>query len=54
MIPSRGGLFSALFDEIFENPDFGAFVFKRDQSGDVSGFVLQSGRVLNLFFNKTD
>ncbi len=43
---------TAMFDEAFENPDYGAFTFQRADDGQVSGFVLQSGRVRNLVFNR--
>ncbi len=41
---------TALFGEIFENPDWGSFRFVRGDNGDVTGFRLQSGRVRNLAF----
>ncbi len=41
---------TAMFGETFENPDYGAFTFARDASGQVLSFTLQSGRVRNLSF----
>jgi CubicO group peptidase (beta-lactamase class C family) len=41
---------TAMFGETFENPDYGAFTFTRNASGQVTGFTLQSGRVRNLAF----
>ena len=41
-----------MFDETFENPDWGAFEFSRDPNQQVKGFRLQSGRVRNLAFEK--
>lgn len=41
---------TAMFGETFENPDYGAFTFTRNSSGEVDGFKLQSGRVRNLGF----
>ena len=41
---------TALFGEIFENPDWGSFRFVRGDNGEVNGFRLQSGRVRNLAF----
>jgi hypothetical protein len=41
---------TAMFGETFENPDYGAFEFERDETGAITGFTLQSGRVRNLYF----
>ena len=41
---------TAMFDETFENPDYGSFTFQRDAGGAVTGYLLQSGRVRNLAF----
>jgi CubicO group peptidase (beta-lactamase class C family) len=43
---------TAMFEETFENPDYGAFVFERAPDGRVTGFRLQSGRVRNLAFQR--
>ncbi|MDZ4729216.1 MAG: serine hydrolase domain-containing protein [Xanthomonadales bacterium] len=43
---------TVMFGETFENPDYGAFTFSRNASGQVTGFKLQSGRVRNLVFNR--
>lgn len=43
---------TAMFGETFENPDYGAFEFRRGPDGAVSGFSLQSGRVRNLAFGR--
>lgn len=39
-----------MFGETFENPDYGSFTFQRNEQGEITGFVLQSGRVRNLAF----
>lgn len=41
-----------MFAETFENPDWGAFDFRRDTENAVSGFSLHSGRVRNLEFTR--
>jgi len=41
---------TALFGETFESPDWGAFEFKHDGQGNITGFLLSSGRVRNLLF----
>ena len=41
-----------MFGGTFENPDYGAFEFRRDADGAVTGFSLQSGRVRNLGFER--
>ena len=41
-----------MFGETFENPDYGAFEFRRGPDGAVTGFSLQSGRVRNLGFER--
>jgi CubicO group peptidase (beta-lactamase class C family) len=43
---------TAMFDEIFENPDYGSFQFVRDSDRQITGFRLQSGRVRNLLFHR--
>jgi len=43
---------TAMFGETFENPDYGAFEFRRDAAGRVTGFTLQAGRVRNLAFSR--
>ncbi len=43
---------TALFDETFESPDWGAFEFSRSDDGVITGFKLQSGRVRNLLFSR--
>lgn len=45
---------TAMFGETFENPDYGSVIFQRDENGSISGYTLQSGRVRNLAFSKTD
>jgi len=45
---------TAMFDETFENPDYGAFTFNKNADGKVTGFRLQSGRVKNLAFNRVE
>jgi len=39
-----------MFEDTFENPDLGAFEFRRGPEGKIAGFKLQSGRVRNLLF----
>jgi hypothetical protein len=39
-----------MFEETFENPDYGSFTFESAGNGAVTGFTLQSGRVRNLAF----
>ena len=41
-----------MFEETFENPDYGSFTFERAEDGTVTGFSLQSGRVRNLSFSR--
>ena len=41
---------TAMFGETFESPDWGAFQFKHDGKGNITGFLLSSGRVRNLLF----
>ena len=41
---------TAMFGETFESPDWGAFEFKHDGQGNITGFLLSSGRVRNLLF----
>ena len=41
---------TAMFGETFESPDWGAFEFKHDGKGNITGFLLSSGRVRNLLF----
>jgi len=41
-----------MFEETFENPDYGSFTFERAGSGELTGFTLQSGRVRNLRFSR--
>jgi len=43
---------TAMFEETFENPDYGSFTFERAEDGTVTGFTLQSGRVRNLIFSR--
>jgi len=43
---------TAMFEETFENPDYGSFTFERAEDGAVTGFTLQSGRVRNLVFSR--
>ena len=43
---------TAMFDETFETPEWGAFEFIRDDDGRITGFKLQSGRVRNLLFKR--
>ncbi|MGI9220294.1 MAG: serine hydrolase domain-containing protein [Woeseiaceae bacterium] len=44
---------SPLFDGMFENFNWGVFEFQKNDSGDVSGFLLHSGRVRNLAFTRS-
>ncbi|MGI9200121.1 MAG: serine hydrolase domain-containing protein [Woeseiaceae bacterium] len=44
---------SPLFDGMFENFNWGVFEFQEDDSGDVTGFLLHSGRVRNLAFTRS-
>src|SRR6266480_6331659 len=47
-------LLSTRFADSFANPEeMGSIVFMRDRKGHVSGFVIRSGKVRNLRFNKT-
>jgi len=39
-----------MFGETFENPDWGAFEFRRDPENTITGFRLQSDGVRNLEF----
>lgn len=39
-----------MFGETFENPDWGAFEFRRGPQGSITGFTLQSGSIRNLWF----
>jgi CubicO group peptidase (beta-lactamase class C family) len=41
-----------MFEETFENSDYGSFTFDRAGNGAVTGFTLQSGRVRNLAFTR--
>jgi hypothetical protein len=41
-----------MFGETFESPDWGAFEFKREADRDISGFLLSSGRVRNVLFQR--
>jgi CubicO group peptidase (beta-lactamase class C family) len=41
-----------MFEETFENPDYGSFTFERAGDGPATGFKLQSGRVKNLAFSR--
>jgi CubicO group peptidase (beta-lactamase class C family) len=43
---------TAMFGETFESPDWGAFEFKREADRDISGFLLSSGRVRNVLFQR--
>ncbi|MDT8321391.1 MAG: serine hydrolase domain-containing protein [Xanthomonadales bacterium] len=42
-----------VFGETFENPDYGAFEFRRGDAGSITGFELQSGRVRGLVFKRS-
>jgi hypothetical protein len=42
----------AMFGDTFENADYGSFTFRRGADGQVTGFLLQSGRVRNLAFGR--
>ena len=41
-----------VFGETFESPDYGAFQFRRNEQGSITGFELQSGRVRGLVFER--
>jgi len=41
-----------MFEQTFENPDYGSFTFERDGDGPATRFTLQSGRVRNLIFSR--
>ena len=44
---------SPLFDGMFENFNWGVFEFQKNDLGDVTGFLLHSGRVRNLAFTRS-
>jgi hypothetical protein len=41
-----------MFDETFENPDYGAFTFGRSADGAIDGFVLQQRGAGRLKFSR--
>jgi len=43
---------TAMFGETFENPDYGSFTFQRDAGGAVTGFLLKSGPLRQLLFDR--
>jgi len=47
-------LLSPRFADSFANPaEMGSIMFTRDRKNNVAGFVVRSGKVRNLYFNKT-
>jgi len=43
---------TAMFDETFENADYGSFSFQFDESGEIRGFILQFDGERNLVFDR--
>jgi hypothetical protein len=41
-----------MFDETFENADYGSFSFQFDESGEIRGFILQFDGERNLVFDR--